>query len=126
MAEIVELISFDPPIAVVTRFINSYNRVTTCRRKKSEDLSVFVSTFRGLAAEHIMHFKVTSSKQIAEVLAITLLNNSNLKESTLINAKLQLIALAENRAKDQNRHFQDTVQVRKSFLEEIQDLKEKY
>ena len=65
VADIVELIAGDPPSAVVTRLINSYNRVTTCRRKKNEDLSIFVSRFCGLAAEHLMHSNVTSGSKIA-------------------------------------------------------------
>lgn len=94
VAYIVELIAVDTPIAVVTQLINFYSKVTTCRRKKNEDLPVFVSTDCGLAADHLMHSRVTSGSQIARVLAITLLNNVNLEEGTLTNAKLQLIALA--------------------------------
>lgn len=45
-----------------------------------------------------MHSRASTSSQIGEVLAITLLNNANLEEGTLNNAKLQLISLAEARA----------------------------
>ena len=53
--QILELIAVDPPIAVVSSFIGSFNRVTKCRRKGNEDLGSFVALFRGLAAEHLMH-----------------------------------------------------------------------
>ena len=96
--DIVNLIAIDPLIAMVSKLINSFHRVSTCRQKKNEDLSVFVSRFRGLAAEHLMHSNASTSSQIGEVLAITLLNNANLEERTLTNAKLQLISLAEARA----------------------------
>ena len=95
--EIVDLIAVDPPIAVVTRLIDSFNKVTACKKRKGEDLTSFASRFRGLAAEHLMHAGATSSSQIGEVLSITLLNNAALSEGTLTNAKLQLIALAESR-----------------------------
>ena len=95
--EIVDLIAVDPPIAVVTRLIDSFNQVTNCRKRRGEDLNSFVSRFQGLAAEHLMHAGATSSSQIGEVLAITLLNNAALDESTLTNAKLRLISLAESR-----------------------------
>ena len=93
--EIIELIAVDPPIAVVSRLIQSFNAVTNCRRNRSEDLGSFVSRFRGLAADHWMHGGLSSSSQVGEVLAITLLNNANLSEETLTSAKLQLISLAE-------------------------------
>lgn len=97
--DIVERIAADPPIAMVSRLITSFNMVSSCRRNKNEELSVSVSRFHGLAAEHLMHTNATS--QISEVLAITLLNNANLEEGTLTNAKLQLIALAEARASEE-------------------------
>ena len=45
-----------------------------------------------------MNSNASTSSQIGEVLEITLLNNANLEEGTLTNAKLQLISLAEARA----------------------------
>ena len=87
--DIVNLVAIDPPIAMVSTPINSFHRVSTCRRKKNEDLSVFVSRFGGLAAEHLMHSNASTSTQIGEVLAITLLNNANLEEGTQTDAKLQ-------------------------------------
>ena len=95
--QIVELIAVDPPIAVVSRLISSFNAVTNCRRQRNEDLGTFVSRFRGLAADHLMHGGLSSSSQVGEVLAITLLNNANLSEETLTSAKLQLISLAQAR-----------------------------
>ena len=101
--QIVNLIAVDPPISVVTRLIDSFNKVTSCRRRQSENLNHFVSRFRGLAAEHLMRAGTTQSSQIGEVLAITLLNNADLPEGTLTNSKLQLISLARShcRGKDQ-------------------------
>lgn len=52
---IIELISVDSPIAVASRPISSFNAVTNCRRNRDEDLSTFVSRFRGRAADHLMH-----------------------------------------------------------------------
>lgn len=123
MADILELIAVDPPNSVVTRLINSHNKVTTCRRKKNEDLSVFVSIFPVLAAEHLMHSNLISGSQIAEVLAITLLNNFNLEEGRLTNSKLQLISRAENEARGPHGDLQETVQVPRSFLKDVEDLK---
>ena len=95
--EIIELIAVDSPIAVVSRLISSFHRVTDFCRRRNEDLRSFVSRFRGLAADHLMHGALSSSSQVGEVLAITLLNNANLSEETLTSAKLQLIALAKER-----------------------------
>lgn len=96
--DIVNLIAIDPPIAMVSRPISSFNKIAPCRRRKIEDLSVFVSRFQGLAAEHRIHSNASTFSQIGEVLAITLLNNANLEEGTLANAKLHLMSLAESLA----------------------------
>ena len=92
--EIVDLVATDPPISIVTRLIDSFNKVTGCRKKKGDDLSTFVSRFHGLAAEHLMNAGSKDSSQVGEVLAITLLNNAALSNGTLTNTKFQLIALA--------------------------------
>ena len=97
--DIVDLVAQDPSIAVVTRLIDSFNKVTSCKRKGNKDLNRFVSTFRGLAAEHLMRVGSSNHSQIGEVLAVTLLNNSSLFEASLTNAKLRIIIMAEDRAK---------------------------
>ena len=51
--------------------------------------------FRGLAAEHLVRVETTQSSQIGEVLAIILLNNTDLPEGAFTKAKLKLIPLAE-------------------------------
>ena len=48
--EIVDLIAVDPPIAWVTRLIDSFKQVTNFRKLRGEDLNAFVSRFQGLAA----------------------------------------------------------------------------
>ena len=97
--EIVELVPQDLPIAFVTRLIDSFNKVTSCKRKGNEDLNRFVSRFRGLAAEHLMRAGSSNHSQIGKVLAIALLNIASLSEASLTNAKLGLIGMAEDRAK---------------------------
>ena len=95
--ESVNLIAVYAPIASVIRLINSFNKVTSCRRLKNEDVRTFISRFQGLAAEHLMHAGETFASQIGEVPAITLLNNADLDESTLIKAKLQQIGFSQAR-----------------------------
>ncbi len=92
-----DLITVDPHIAVVTGLIQSFNGVTSCRKRKGEDLNSFASRFRRLAADYLLHAGSTSSSQVGEVPAITLLNNAALSDDTLKIAKLQLIALSESR-----------------------------
>lgn len=101
--DIVDLVASDPPIAVVSRLICSFNRVTECTRDigRGESLSSFVSRFHGLASEHLMISNATASSQVGEVLAITLLNNARLPDSTLTNAKLELISRGEVRARSE-------------------------
>lgn len=114
------ILPVDPPIAMVSRLISSFDKVSSCRRKKNEDLSVFVSRFRGLAAEHLMHSNASTSSQVGEVLAITLLNNANLEEGTLTNAKLQLISLAEARA--ENEKDRATKEVSAKALDDLEKI----
>lgn len=101
--EIVEITAEDPPIAMVSRFISSFNKVSSCRRRKNEELFVFASRFRCLAAEHQMHANSPSSSQIGEVLSITVLNNGSLEEGTLTQAKLNFIQMAEQRASKEDK-----------------------
>lgn len=68
-----------------------------CRRKHDENLRTFVSRFCGLAAKHLIHARASPSSQTGQVLEITLLNNVNLDEGTLNNAKSDLIKYAKNR-----------------------------
>lgn len=75
--------------------ISSFNGVNLCARRNNEDISAFVSKFRGYAANHLMHAGVAANSQIREIIAITLLNNSNLSEETLPNTKMQLVAMAK-------------------------------
>ena len=95
--EIVNLIAVDAPIASVTRLINSFNKVTSCRRLISEDVRTFISRFQGFGAEHLMYAGEASSSQIGKVLAINFLNNADLEESTSTNGKLQLIGFSQAR-----------------------------
>jgi hypothetical protein len=84
-------------MVIVTRLISTFNQVVQCKRKPRESLKFFVTRFWGLAAEHLMHAGASSSSQTPEMLAIILLNNSNLQDETLTAAKLELIRVAESR-----------------------------
>ena len=117
--EIVNLIAFDAPIASVTRLINSFNKVTSCRRLKKEDVRIFISRFQGLAAEHLMHAGETSSSQIGEVLAINLLNNADLEKSTLTNAMLQLIGFSQ--ARRNSSKGADMYEVSSASIQKVKD-----
>ncbi len=86
--QVVDLFAVDPPIVIVSRLIESFNRVSNCRQMKGESLSSFVSRFLGLASENLLH---------REVLAITLLGNANLGDMTHQRTKIQLINAAKAR-----------------------------
>ena len=115
-----DTVAVDSPITMVTRLISSFQKVTTCRRSKNENLKVFVSRFRGLAETHLLHATASPSSQIGEVLAVTLLNNANLDEGTLINATSALITHAEAREKE-GAH-QDFIEVFKSTIDSIHSI----
>jgi hypothetical protein len=84
-------------MAIVSRLITTFTKVTTCKRKPKEDLNQFTSRFWGLAADHLMHANASTSSQTAEILAIILLNNALLTDETLTAANLELIRIAESR-----------------------------
>ena len=96
---IVNVVAVDAPISQVTRLIATYQNVISCTRKKDERLSLFASRFRGLAGKHLRYCGASPSSQTGQVLAITLLNNARLDEIVFTNAKMQLISLAQDRAK---------------------------
>jgi hypothetical protein len=95
--KIVKLLATDPPMAIISRLINTFSKVISCKRKPNEDINEFTSLFWGLAAEHLVHANASTSSQTAEILAIILLNNSLLPDDTLTAAKLELIRIAESR-----------------------------
>ncbi len=80
--EIIELIAVDPPIVMISRLITSFSVLSSCVHCKNDDFPIFVSQLRGSGAEHLMHYVVLPSYQMAEVLEIVLLNNANLEEKT--------------------------------------------
>jgi hypothetical protein len=83
-------------MAVISRLINTFSEVVGCKRKPKEALNAFVSRFWGLAADHLTHAGPSTSSQIAEMLAIILLNNASLQDETH-TAMLELIRLVESR-----------------------------
>lgn len=95
------VVAVDPPMAMVRRRIGFFNKALSLRRSKNEDLSLLISPFRGVAAEHIQQTGSCSSSQIVQVLAIILLNNANLDENVLTSANLQRIAFAGKSAKQE-------------------------
>lgn len=101
--QIAKLVPVDLPITMVPRLISSYQKVTVCRLEKNEKLSTFASRFRSPAAKHLLHSQASSSLQIGEALAISLLNKAMLEEEIFTYAKLQLIAHAVSRAKNEEK-----------------------
>ena len=84
-------------MAIVSRLINTFSKVISCKRKPKEDINQFTSRSYGLAADHLMHANASISSQTAEMLAIILLNNSLLPNDTLTAAKLELIRISESK-----------------------------
>lgn len=117
-----ELVAVDPLIAVVSSLIASYKKVTDFRRRGSESLSSFVSRFRGLTADHRLHVRLSVSSQVSKILAIKLLNNANLSDETLTNAKLQLIALAQSREEETPR---SATTINEETLKKLEDVRSK-
>jgi hypothetical protein len=83
-------------MAIVSRLINTFSKVISCKRKPKEDINEFNSRLWGLAADHLMHTNESTSSQTAEMLARILLNNSLLLDDTLAAAKLELIRITES------------------------------
>lgn len=94
--EILKLVAHEPAVAIFTHIITSFNQVMTCCRQGNEKVTLFVSRFWRLAAEHLMLVYDSPSSQVGEVVAITLLSNSILPEAALTNANLELITRSEN------------------------------
>lgn len=97
----------------------------SCRRGIKKKLPVFVHRFYGIESEQLTHANETSDSPVGEVMAINLLSNANLPESTLTNAKIELIkqdekgvakkeseesklSVAKGNAEDLNRIFDHT------------------
>ncbi len=97
MQQIIDLVAVESPMVVVTRLIDSFNRVSSCNRKPSESLSSFVTRFTGLASEHLMQAGSSPTSKVGEVLDIALMNSANIGDTTLSSAKIRLINAAQSR-----------------------------
>lgn len=63
--QIFKIIEHKAPIYTVSRFINSFHKVMSCRRNNNnEKFPVFVSSFLGLSSEHFMNANETSSSPV--------------------------------------------------------------
>lgn len=114
---IVKTVFVHPFIAFVFRLISSFHKVTNCRRPKQENTLVFVSGFRSLAETHPLHGKASSSSQIRECLAVTLLNHSNIDEKTILNATSGLLTHAD--AQQGGKEELNLINIPKTRLENI-------
>ncbi len=85
--QIVDLIAVYPPSFIFSRIIESFNRVSNCRRGVS--LSSFVSGFPGLAYVQLIHTGTSPNSKIGEVL--TIITEANLGDATHQAAKIQVI-----------------------------------
>jgi hypothetical protein len=77
-------------MSIVSRLINTFGKITSCKRKAKEYLNQFSSRFWGLTADNLMHANASSSSKTTEMLAI-------IPDDTLTAAKLELIRIAASR-----------------------------
>lgn len=96
---IVKIVAVDVSMSKVTQKTTSFNRVTCSTRSKKANIKAFADRFSGLTPAHFEHVSAITSFQVGQVLAVTVLNNANLEESSLTSTKLQLIFLTEERCK---------------------------
>lgn len=96
---VLNLFAVDPLISKIARYISSFRHAISCRRLRYKAILVSVSFLQGLAAMHLEDVNVSLPSQVGKVLAIMLLNNASLSESTLDQCTLQLFALADVRMK---------------------------
>jgi hypothetical protein len=93
---IAKTLAADPPMAIVSRILNTYSKVISCKRKPKREVNQFSSRFWGIAADHLMHANTSTPSQTAEMLDIILLENSLLPDDTMTTAKLDLVRIAES------------------------------
>ena len=94
--DIVNLVAVDHPIGMVSRIKSSFQKVMSCHQGRTESLNSLVFRFRRLAAKYMNHKGADASSQTGQMLAITLLNNTKLDESTTQNAMLQLLDMEKS------------------------------
>ena len=88
--QIVALIAVDTPTEVVGRVSQAFREVSTCHRGKNESLKKFAVRFQGLAQVYLRISGATQSDPAGMVLALTFLENPNLKPETRTQIQLQL------------------------------------
>lgn len=70
----------------------------SCRRKKNEKITVFVSHFRRLASDNFINVDETPTPPAGTVLEINFSRKANLLKSTLTKANSGLIMISEEQS----------------------------
>lgn len=93
------LIAFDPPIALLTRLIHRLLPLTATNASETNTTTALFLGFKALASEHMRHVLLIATSQVSEFLAITLLHHASVSVETLKNANIHVLALADARKK---------------------------
>jgi hypothetical protein len=86
----VRLIGHETPIDATTRLLTAYKAVHAYTRYPNEPIDRFTVRYRGAASHYTDLANVASNSQDSQLLVVVLLENSQLTQDTLQEAKLQL------------------------------------
>ncbi len=125
---IVTLVGEDTPIHITNRILLAYQNLHKCIRRKNETPSKFADRFRALASEYMALAGMDATGKDSQLLAMVLLQNCNLDESTFNSLTIQLVGNAERRMQEEARR-PSTISVTRNNLEvlqrQVQDLQKK-
>jgi hypothetical protein len=94
VVQVVKIVASDTPTESVDRISIAFKKVYTCKRSTNEDVTTFTARFVGLASRYLMLAGADQHSKDSRLLALCLLQNATLDQTTLNAVKIQIINAA--------------------------------
>ena len=95
LSVVLDKVAYDTPTEGVNRIAEAFQRTHSCKRGPNEQVATYVARFRGAAARYLSLSKLSPRSRESQLLALVLIQNAGLDETTQNNVKLQLAHMAE-------------------------------
>lgn len=95
VSSLLKHVAKESPTDAARRFISQARNVYGCKRNKSESFTTFVDRFRGIAQTHLNSFHDAPSEQEKQHVALIMLENAGLDDSTYNTILTMLVNTGE-------------------------------
>ena len=104
---VLDKVAFDTPTEAVNRIAEAFAKTHACKRGASEGISTYIARFRGAASRYLSLSKLSPRSRESQLLALVMIENAGLDDTTQANVKLQLAVMAD----ESNQKSQDAADI---------------